>query len=83
MLTDGSTSNLRPRPMLLLRSTLAPWRDILKIYQYRVPPPFDFPERSYSKHVINEHPRAITDSCNRRCASDANSWVRGSVDSLE
>lgn len=52
MLADGSTNSLRPRPILLLQSTLAPWRDILKIHQYRVPPPFDFPERSYAKHLI-------------------------------
>ena len=52
MLTNGSTNRLRPRPILLLQSTLAPWTDILKIDQYRVPPPFDFPERSYAKHLI-------------------------------
>jgi AraC family transcriptional regulator len=52
MLTHRFISNSRPRPILLLQSTLAPWRDILKIHQYRVPPPFDFPERSYHKHLI-------------------------------
>lgn len=42
----------RPHPVPLLRSTLAPWRDILKIQQYRVPAPFDFAERSYREHLI-------------------------------